>query len=418
MSVDPNPPETAVVEHVVVARRGGAREWVRTNLFRTPLDAAMTIVFGLVGGYVLYRFLRFVLVTGRWTIVKRNLSLYLKGQWPDGDLWRLVVAGMIIGAGAGLVAGYIGGVRDRSGLYPAPPSGWRRVREISLRLWPLIALVVGLLLLSTTIGPWVTVLLVLVSIAVGRAVGERLPDGAALILAAGLVAAAVFLVWFLTRALGWDGWGGMILNVYLAVISITLCFPLGVLLALGRRSEFPIVRGIATVYIEGFRGLPLLPLLLMANVALGFFVPQSLTPGKVVRAIIIFTLFTAAYIAEIVRGGLQSVPRGQFEAARALGLSPITTTFRIVLPQALRNVIPAIVGQFISLFKDTTLAGAAMGFTDLLSAASASTKQSDFQGQGVFAEAGVFVLLLFWVGSYTMSRESQRLESRLGVGER
>ena len=138
------------------------------------------------------------------------------------------------------------------------------------------------------------------------------------------------------------------------------------------------------------------------------------TPGLVVRAIIVFTLFTAAYIAEIVRGGLQSLPRGQTEAAQALGLKPVKTTALIVLPQALRNVIPAIVGQFISLFKDTTLAGAAMGLLDVLRVTDVATAQADFRGQGLAPEAISFVMFLFWVGCITMSRESQRLGTTTG----
>ena len=130
------------------------------------------------------------------------------------------------------------------------------------------------------------------------------------------------------------------------------------------------------------------------------------------------TLFTAAYVAEIVRGGLQSLPRGQTEAAQALGMSPVRTTALIVLPQALRNVIPALVGQFISLFKDTTLAAAAMGLLDLLNVAEAVTAQPAFQGQGLTGESLAFVMLVFWVGCITMSRESQRLERKLGVGTR
>ena len=153
-----------------------------------------------------------------------------------------------------------------------------------------------------------------------------------------------------------------------------------------------------TVYIEVFRGSPLFVLLLLANNALEFFVPSSLAPGVVVRAIIVFTLFTAAYIAEIVRGGLQSVPPGQEEAAKALGLSPVRTTFLIVLPQALRNVIPAQIGQFISLFKDVSLAGAAMGVFDLLDVSTTITKQTGFSGQRLDVETLAFVALLFWVG--------------------
>jgi len=153
-------------------------------------------------------------------------------------------------------------------------------------------------------------------------------------------------------------------------------------------------------------------------VALGFFVPSGLTPATSTRAIAIFTLFTAAYMAEIIRGGLQSVPRGQIEAAKAVGLSPARQTGYIVLPQALRNVIPAQIGQLISLFKDTSLAGIAMGLFELLNVADTIPAQEAFRGQGLLAETLVFAGLLFWVVSYTMSRESQRLETRLGVGVR
>jgi general L-amino acid transport system permease protein len=211
----------------------------------------------------------------------------------------------------------------------------------------------------------------------------------------------------------------MMLNLFLALAGIALCFPLGVLLALGRRSKLPLIRAVSVGYIELFRGVPLYVLLFMSFLALGFFLPTwADAPGLVVRAIVVFTLFTAAYVAEIVRGGLQSLPRGQTEAAQSLGLSPVKTTFLIVLPQALRNVIPALVGQFISLFKDTTLAGAAMGLFEVLAVAQAVTAQPAFSGQNLTPETLSFVMLLFWVGCITMSRESQRLERKLGVGLR
>ena len=207
------------------------------------------------------------------------------------------------------------------------------------------------------------------------------------------------------------------LTLLLASVSMIACFPLGVLLALGRRSTLPALRVVSIGAIEFFRGIPLVVLVLMSDVALGFFFPRDLLPGKVVRVIVAFTIFTAAYVAEIVRGGLQSVPRGQTEAAQALGLSPVRITGLIVLPQALRNVIPALVGQFISLFKDTTLVFI-IGFLDVLSVADNVTKQPEFRGQGLIAETLVFAALLFWVGSYTLSRESQRIERKLGVGTR
>jgi general L-amino acid transport system permease protein len=132
----------------------------------------------------------------------------------------------------------------------------------------------------------------------------------------------------------------------------------------------------------------------------------------------VFTLFTAAYLAEIIRGGLQSIPKGQTEAGKALGLSTVKVIYLITLPQALRNVIPAQIGQFISLFKDTTLAGAALSVFEILNIGKAITKQDDFLGQGLIYESLAFVALMFWVGSFVMSRESQRLEKKLGVGIR
>ena len=175
-------------------------------------------------------------------------------------------------------------------------------------------------------------------------------------------------------------------NITSAAAGIVLSFPLGVLLALGRRSKLPLLKSVSIAYIEFVRGSPLFVLLLLANVSLEFFVPAALAPSKVIRAIVTFTLFSAAYIAEIVRGGLQSVPNGQEEAAKALGLSPVKQMSRIILPQALRNVIPAQIGQFIALFKDTTLAGVALGILDLLNGAGAITQQPDFRGQGLIID--------------------------------
>ena len=391
------------------------QKWARRNLFRSTGDSVTTVVVGSILLYLLYRFLRYVFVTGRWTIVESNLYLYLTGVWPDDQLWRLIVAILIMAAGGGLTVGYYARRRAQENEDAGTPqtTDWRNWLA---RVWPLVGLIVILLVATTTIGPLLLVLAAVVALVAGRLVGARLPRSAGRFLAWGLPLIVLALIWFLAQGHDWNSWGGLLLNLVLAAISITLCFPLGLLLALGRRSSFPIVRGISTAYIELFRGLPLIALLLMANVALGFFIPGDLAPGDVVRAIVVFVLFTAAYVAEIVRGGLQSVPRGQIEAGRALGLSPVSVTRRIVLPQALRNVIPALVGQFISLFKDTTLAGAAMGFIDLLRAAEASTQQREFLGQGLIVESLVFVSIVFWAGSYTMSKESQELETRLGVG--
>ncbi len=463
----------------------GPGDWARRNLFRSPIDVVVTLVSGAVVGYVLYRLARYVFVTGRWDIVRVNLRLFLVGRYPVDELWRISLALVVTAFMGGLVAGYVARRRVLTGrgdpVVPRP--WWRRGLDLILRLWPLIVGVVLLLLLSSTIGPWLTVLGMIVAAAVGRVLGGRLPVRSTLWFVAAVVAVAAVLVWFLSVPLPWDEWSGLMLNLFLAAAAITLCFPFGVLLAvgrvaggrmgstfnatfaaivlallpivlyllltggssivswatlivlgiaaamafggwrLGRRSKLPLVRAISVGYIELFRGVPLYVLLLLSYLALGFFLPTWLPswledPSLASRAIIALTIFTAAYVAEIVRGGLQSLPRGQTEAAEALGLSPVKTTALIVLPQALRNVIPGLVGQFISLFKDTTLVGAAMTLFDVGQVADVVTAQPEFRGQGLTAETYSFVMLLFWVGCITMSRESQRLERRLGVGMR
>ena len=202
-----------------------------------------------------------------------------------------------------------------------------------------------------------------------------------------------------------------------AVTSITHRVS-GLLLALGRRSSLPGIRVVSVAYVEGFRAVPLVTLLFLGQYMIGFMFPNTVEPPSfLVRAVIAITLFEAAYIAEIVRGGLQAVPRGQVEAAQAIGLPPVKVLRLVVLPQALRAVIPAMVGQFISLFKDTSLL-AIVGFFELLDVANAVTQQDAFRGQGLRPLALAFVGLIYWAGCSTMSRESQRLERRLGVGER
>ena len=401
------------------------RTWVRHNLFRTRRDAVLTIVFGLLALWLLYKTLRFIFVTGRWTIIEVNLELLMIGRYPEAHVLRLAVTVVVLALWGGLLAGFIRGRQVRSGRMTAADSKLTRARVVDLvgRLWIPGALIVLLLLLTSTPGPWIMVVLALVAALVGRLLGPfagrlRLPPIGSLLVVFVFGAVPVALYFYIVTAVGFDEWGGFMLNLFLAVCAIILCYPLGVLLALGRRSGLPLVRLVCTTYIEVIRGAPLFVLLLLANVALGFFVPDSLAPATSTRAIVVFTFFTAAYMAEIIRGGLQSVPRGQIEAAKAVGLSPIRQTGYIVLPQALRNVIPAQIGQLISLFKDTTLAGIAMGLFELLQVSGAITSQPDFRGQGLIAETLTFAALMFWVVSYTMSRESQRLEKRLGVGSR
>lgn len=209
-------------------------------------------------------------------------------------------------------------------------------------------------------------------------------------------------------------WSGILLTLALSVVSIVASFPIGVLLALGRRSNLPVVKGFSVLFIELVRGVPLITILFMAQVMLPLFLPMEMNVDRVLRAMAGMTLFTAAYLAEIVRGGLQAVRNEQVEAARALGLSELLTTGLVVLPQALRAVIPPIMGQFVSIFKDTSLV-AIVGLLDVLAVGQSVIKQREYLG--AVREMYLFAGLFYFVFSYAMSQASRRLEMRLGVVE-
>jgi general L-amino acid transport system permease protein len=210
-------------------------------------------------------------------------------------------------------------------------------------------------------------------------------------------------------------WEGLLLTFVLAIAGITLSFPLGVLLALGRRSTMPAVRLLSTVYIEAIRGVPLVTIIFMADIMLPLFLPGEWRLDRVMRAMGGITLFSAAYVAENVRGGLQAIPSGQVEAANAIGLNTVQTNLYIVLPQALRSVIPANVGLFISLLKDTTLV-TIVGLGELLGIGRAVLAQPEWIGAHI--EVYVFIAAVFFLLCYTMSQASYRLEASMGVGTR
>ncbi len=400
------------------ARRLDARAWARENLFSSKLNGVLTVVFGLLLAWVAYRMFRFVFVDARWEIIERNITNLLVYQFPRGELWRVWAALYVLAASVGFGVGAAG---RRSSLAAEADGVPRQGRSMVLRrVGPLLVLVVVLLVFAQSLTATLLVAGVAATAVLFRVVGQRVPLRrarlASLLVLVGIAAAYLTITAF--GGVPRDRWGGLLLTAFLAIGGIVISFPLGVLLALGRRSSFPAVRIVCTAYIELIRGVPLITILFMSAFALGFFLPPgSERPSAVTRALVALVLFTAAYVAEIVRGGLQGVPRGQLEAAQAIGLSPLKTTRLIVLPQALRNVIPALVGQFISLFKDTSLVFI-VGLTELLAVAQNITKQSDFVAQGLFVETLIFAAFVYWAGSYWMSRESQRLETRLGVGVR
>ena len=218
---------------------------------------------------------------------------------------------------------------------------------------------------------------------------------------------------------GGSPFGGLLLTILLSTVAIVLSLPLGIVLALGRSSRLPIFRLMCTAYIELIRGVPLITWLIVGFIMLPVALPEGIEIGGVARAIGAMSMFSAAYLAENVRGGLQSIPKGQYEAAQAMGLTIMQTTVFIVLPQALRAVIPALVGQVIALFKDTSLV-TIVGLFDFLHIARAVIpgQAQPFNFIGVFREPLLFAALVYWMFTFTFSRISLRLERRLGVGER
>lgn len=210
-------------------------------------------------------------------------------------------------------------------------------------------------------------------------------------------------------------WGGLMLTLILAYIGIIASLPIGIVLALGRRSEMPIIRGICVVFIEVWRAVPLITVLFMASVMLPLFLPEGVNFEKLARALIGIILWQSAYMAEVIRGGLQAIPRGQYEAASALGLGYWKKMGLIILPQALKLVIPGIVNTFISLFKDTTLV-LIIGLFDVLGTVQSTI--TDPAWQNVATEGYVFVAFCFWVFCFGISRYSQDLERKLDTGHK
>ncbi len=398
----------------------GPVEWARLNLFSSWFNTVLTVVFGILFSWLAYRAARFVVVTAEWEIVRRNLTNFMVGRFDRTQLWRPWVAAGVLALTGGVVAGAMGRVSAELAAQQDRTQPKVTLAGYIQRFWPLIIMVLFVLSMTRTIWPTILTALVLAVGLAGRRVGTALPPAARrltwLYAVVGLIVAVQVLVAF--GGVGWGGWGGVHINVFVTVVGIVLAFPLGMLLALGRRSSLPVVRWVSVAYIEFFRGVPLLALLLVAQFVVQFFLPPTIAaPSFLMRALIVIVLFESAYIAEIVRGGLQSIGRGQIEAAQALGMSPWATTRRIVLPQALRAVIPAMVGQFISLFQDTSLLYV-LGFFELLAVGQNVTSQTDFVGQGLQAVTLPFVAFIFWAISYSMSRESRRLETRLGIGVR
>jgi general L-amino acid transport system permease protein len=380
-------------------------EWIRRNLFSSWWNGVLSVITGLIVVYATFRLLRFVFVSADWTVFKVNLRAYMVGpRFPVEDLWRVWAVVYLLAALTGLSRGAF------------PPRPWSRRTLILAAV--LAALTVGALLYLID-SPLVWILLALAvavfagGVVTGRRSARRLRRP---LVGAWILAFPVIVAILSVGNVSTQQWGGLLLNLIVAAVAIFVSFPIGLLLALGRRSSLPAVSAFCVGFIEIVRGVPLVTLLIFGRFVLPLLLPPQLDLSQIMRAMFMITIFSSAYTAEIVRGGLQGVPEGQYEASRALGLSTTRTMALVALPQALRSTIPSMIGHFISVFKDTSLLAALDIFSDLLDTADRASNDLRFVGNQ--AEALLPAAFFFWAIAFTMSRWSQRVERRLGVGER
>ena len=361
-----NTPTQLVSTEKAPASSVGVFAWMRSQLFSSPINSLLTILSVWLLLATVPAMVDWFLISANatastadecrkstgacWAMIVEKHRLILFGLYPYDEQWRPMIASGI------LVASII-------------LSGWRK-------LWNIWLLVV-----------WTVSLTVVAILMWGGMLGLTYVEN--------------------------TQWGGLPLTLILSTFGIALAFPLGIVLALGRRSNMPAIKSICIVYIELIRGVPLFSLLFMSAVMLPLFLPEGMSIDKLLRAQIAIILFAAAYMAETIRGGLQAIPKGQFEGADSLGLSYWQQMRLIVLPQALKIVIPPLVGLFIALFKDTSLV-VIIGIFDLTQAAKAALTDQAWRGFSV--EVYIFISAIYFVFCYSMSKYSQSLEKRLATG--
>ncbi len=384
----------------------GLVKWIRENLFNGILNSLLTVLLFPVIVYLLYQVIKWVLFGANWQAVSQFPLLFAIGQYPRDQIWRVgfIFSGLMLmlGVSWGRWGGLLKSIALAAGgfllLFVVLPVQHPQL-DLTMRLYlgsTILITLVGYLIGRKTrlknsiiIAGWIVIPIIGVVILAGFETSEWIP------------------------AVQTTLWGGLLVTFLLAAGGIILSFPLGVALAFGRRSDLPVVSAFSTVFIEVIRGVPLVTILFMFSIILALFLPVESRIDRLVRALMAVTVFSAAYSAENVRGGLQSVPLGQIEASKALGMGNFKTTIFIVLPQALRAVLPAIVGQFIALFKDTTLV-VIIGINDFLGIGR-SIINSDPEFVQMRTEVYIFMAVVYWIFSYLMSLASRRIETAMGI---
>jgi general L-amino acid transport system permease protein len=411
----------------------GLIAWLRDNLFSSIGNSILTILgiyltWVLVSGLVSWGIINATWIAkdggdcransgACWPFVGAKFGQFMYGRYPDAERWRVNLTYFL--ALAGLIPLMI-------------PAGATAKRLALIGLALIAGGAVFIFMGNVYAEGWTNALNAgsLMSVAASAAVlvgvawllqqFPRLRAPTAIYTFFAFPVLAYFLLFggsFGLRAVPTEQWGGLLVTLVVASTGIAAAFPLGVALALGRRSKMPLIRWASVGFIEFIRGVPLITILFMSSVMLPLFLPPGVSFDKLLRALVGVALFSAAYMAETIRGGLQAIPRGQFEAADALGLSYLKKMYFIVLPQALKLVIPGIVNTSIGLFKDTSLV-LIIGLFDLL-----GITQQNMADQKWFAPTTVmtgyaFAGILFWVFCFGMSRYSQSVEARLGAGDR
>ena len=377
--------------------------WLRKNLFSSWYNSLLTVICLLLLFWTVWGLLNWAITQAQWAVIWVNLRLFLVGRFPQALYWRVWIVLAIASTFSALTVGVFFSKQQLTKGQAA------------------YALITGFLCL---IFPWdltsrLWLLLIAVLLLTGFWLGGKFPQLIAPWLSLTWLLSFPVILWLIGGGFGLQPvstnlWNGLLLTLLMAGVSIILSFPLGVLLALGRTSYLPVVRWFCICYIEIVRGLPLIGILFLAQVMLPLFLPTDLRLDRLLRGVAGLVLFSAAYMAENVRGGLQSIPLGQIEAAKALGLNTPLVVILIILPQALRAVIPAIVGQFIGLFKDTSLLSL-VGLVELTGISRSILAQPQFLGR--YAEVYLFIGLIYWIFCYLMSLASRRLERQLNISQ-
>ncbi|MAQ48117.1 MAG: amino acid ABC transporter permease [Chloroflexi bacterium] len=379
--------------------------WIRDNLLASKLDVILTLIGVYFIYYIFSLFFTFVF-TSDWTLIEVNRKILLVGLFPEEQLWRIwsifYVSSVLLTSTISLVYGF----------------------QIKTSVFYIIMLLIPFWIFTTVNMIFHVAILLLLSLLSYMAIYYLKKTSYKFILSKVIIVSWIIFIPFMFLILVLGGgpkvtlWGGFFVNLILAIIAILAGFPLGVIFALGRASSYKTIKLVSVIFIETFRGAPLIAWLFFAWFVLPNFLPDLFSLSDInliIRAMIVLSLFSSAYVAEVVRGGLQSIPKGQKEAATALGLNTFKELLFITLPQAIRIVIPAIVSTFIAIFKDTSLVFI-LGITDLLRIGRLiPEQQQEFYGKSI--EVLLIVALLFWVVSIILSQISRSIENRLNVSQ-